>query len=296
MSELCDLLARHCHESTTVTAIPRLILTRSDVPTKPREAIYYPLLCVVARGRKRVFLGGETFDYDAATYLVASAGLPATGQVAEAPYLGLTVGLELEVLASLLLDMPPQTETPPPGRALAVDALDDDLLGCLVRLLRLLDHPERIPVLAPLIERELHYHLLLGPQREMLRQLGMPASQLSQVSRAFHLLRQNFDQSIRVEELARVAGMSTPTFHRHFRAVTSMSPLQYQKQIRLQEARRLLQTQHAKASGVAFAVGYESSSQFNREYRRMFGVTPSQDGARMRSASAPRPRAPLLRS
>lgn len=296
MSEFCDLLARHCHESTTVTAIPRLILSRSEVPTKPREAIYYPLLCVVARGRKRVFLGGETFDYAAATYLLASAGLPATGQVAEAPYLGLTFGLELEVLASLLLVMPPRQETRPPGRALAVNELDDDLLGCLVRLLRLLDHPERIPVLAPLLERELHYHLLLGPQREMVRHLGMPASQLSQISRAFNLLRQRFNQTIRVEELARLAGMSTPTFHRHFRAVTSMSPLQYQKQIRLQEARRLLQTQHAKASSVAYAVGYESSSQFNREYRRMFGITPNQDGARARGLPTPRQHASLLRS
>ena len=277
MSALSELLDRHCREATTLTAIPRLILTRSEVPTKPHEAIYYPLLCVVARGRKRVLLGEETFDYDAHTYLAASAGLPATGQVVEAPYLGLTVGLRFEVFASLLLEMPPPEQRRPPERALAVSPLDDDLLDCLLRLLRLLDHREQIPVLAPLIERELHYRLLLGPQRDMIHQLAMPASQLSQIGRAFNLLRQRFDQAIRVEELARVARMSVPTFHRHFRAVTSMSPLQYQKQIRLQEARRLLQTQHAKASDVAFAVGYESSSQFNREYRRMFGVTPSRD-------------------
>ena len=287
MNALGKLLDRHCPEPTTLTAIPRLILTRSEVPTKPHEAIYYPLLCVVARGRKRVLLGKETFDYDDHTYLVASAGLPATGQVVAAPYLGLTVGLRFEVFASLLLEMPAPEQPAPPDRALAISPLDDDLLDCLLRLLRLLDHPEHIPVLLPLIEHELHYRLLLGPQRDMIRQLGMPASQLSQIGRAFHLVRRKFDQTVRVGELARVAGMSVPTFHRHFRAVTSMSPLQYQKQIRLQEARRLLQTRHAKASGVAYAVGYESSSQFNREYRRMFSVTPGRDAAAGQAAPAP---------
>ncbi len=182
MSELCALLDRHCAPEFTTTAIPRLILSRADQPTKPHEAIYYPLLCVVAQGRKRVFVGDTTFDYDPSTYLIATVGLPAIGQVTKAPYLGLTYGLDLEVLASLQLVIPthPRRRTAT-SNALAVNPLDADLLDPLLRLLRLLDRPEEIPIMGPLIEREIHYRLLLGPQREMLGQLATPTSHLTQI-------------------------------------------------------------------------------------------------------------------
>jgi len=169
---------------------------------------------------------------------------------------------------------------------MAVNPLDDDLLDPLLRLLRLLDRPRDIPVLAPLIEREILYRLLCGPRGEMLRQLALPSSQLSQISRAINLIRERYDKSIRVDQLARTASMSATSFHRHFRAVTAMSPLQFQKRIRLQEARRRLLSQEVDAARVSFDVGYESASQFSREYRRMFGAPPGRDAAQARRALA----------
>lgn len=289
MNELCTLLARHCHQDVTPTAVPRLTLSRAAAPTEPSGVIYYPLFCVVAQGRKRVFLGDEEFRYDPTSYLVASVDLPVVGQVIEGPYLGFTLALDPAAIAALLLEMPPTaTGGRAASKALAVQALGDDLLDPILRLLRLLERPADIPVLAPGIEREVLYRLLLGPRGEMLRQMALPASQLSQVSRAINVIRARFEQTLRVEELARAAGMSAPSFHRHFRAVTAMSPLQFQKRVRLQEARRRLLSQHADAASVGFDVGYESASQFSREYRRLFGAPPGRDTARVRRALAPR--------
>lgn len=293
MNELCELLARHCHRDVTPTAIPRLTLSRALAPNEPTGAMYYPLFCAVARGRKRVFLGSEEFHYDPTSYLVASVDLPVIGQVIEAPYLGLTLALDPAALAALLLELPPRSGAGglAASKALAVQTLGDDLRDPLLRLLRLLEQPRDIPVLAPGIEREILYRLLLGPRGEMLRQLALPASQLSQVSRAIHEIRRRYEQPIRVEELARLAGMSAPTFHRHFRAVTAMSPLQFQKRIRLQEARRRLLSEPGDAARVGFDVGYESASQFSREYRRLFGAPPVRDASRVRRALAARARA-----
>ncbi len=285
---LYALLTDHCPHEVTPSAIPRLTLSRSEVTTDPVGAIYYPLFCVVVRGRKRVFLGNETIYYDPGTYLVASVDLPVSGQVVEAPYLGITLALDPGALAALLLEMPPFRGGRSPSKAMAVSTLEDELLDPLVRLLRLLDRPHDIPVLAPLIERELLYRLLLGPRGEMLRQLALPASPLSQIRRAINAIRHRYDQPLRIEELARLAGMSTPSFHRHFRAVTAMSPLQFQKRLRLQEARRRLLSEGTDAARVAFDVGYESASQFSREYRRLFGAPPSRDTRRVRGALAPR--------
>ena len=284
MTELCALVTRHCHHGMTPTAVPRLTLSRTDTTTELSAAIYYPLLCVVARGRKRIFLGHEEFHYDPNCYLVASVDLPVSGQVIEAPCLGVTLGLEPAKLAALLLDMPQITRESAPSKALAVNPLEDDLLNPLVRLLRLLDRPQDIPMLAPLIEREILYRLLLGPRGELLRQMALPNSQSAQLSRAIHLIRQRYDQKLRVEELARAASMSATSFHRHFRAMTAMSPLQFQKRIRLQEARRLLISQDVDAGRVSFDVGYESPSQFSREYRRLFGTPPARDAAQGRRA------------
>ena len=287
MSELRNLLARHCRGDLTTTAIRGLVLSRANAATELSGAIYHPLLCVVAQGRKRLFLGDEVFHYDPATYLVASADLPVTGQVIEAPCLGCTLALDAGTLAALLLELPPTANGgQAASKALEVNALEGDLLDPLLRLLRLLDRPQDIPVLAPLIEREIHYRLLCGPRGETVRQLARPDSQLSQVSRAIAVIRRRYDQPIRVEELARTAGMSVTSFHRHFRAVTALSPLQYQKQIRLQEARRMLLSRHADAARVSFDVGYESPSQFSREYRRLFGAPPGRDTGRVQAAAA----------
>jgi AraC-like DNA-binding protein len=292
MKELCALIARHCHRDFTSTPIPEVILSRSPVKTEPVAAIYHPLLCVVARGRKRIFLGDEVFDYDPATYLICSVDLPVTGQVIEAPSLGLTLTLNPRLLATLLLDLPPSAARQGASKAMEVNALEADLLDPLVRLLRLLDEPAHLPTLAPLIEREIHYRLLLGQRGAMLRQLARPASQLSQIGRTIQSIRQRYAQPLPIDELARLAGMSAPSYHRHFRAVTSMSPLQFQKKLRLQEARRRLLSEDVDASRVGFDVGYESASQFSREYRRLFGTPPSRDQAQTHSASTSQQRRP----
>ena len=285
MSELCDLITRHCRRDLTTTAFPRLVLSRVNAPTTLTAAMYYPLLCVVARGRKRIILGREEFYYDPNSYLIASLDLPVSGQVIEAPCLGVTLALDLPTLAALVLQMPPSSGERAASKALAVHPLEADLLDPLLRLLRLLDRPEDLPVLAPLIEREILYRLLRGPRGEKLRQMALPSSQLSQISRAIHLIRQRYQQKIPVEEMARTARMSATSFHRHFRAVTAMSPLQFQKRIRLQEARRRLLSEPTDAARVGFDVGYESASQFSREYRCLFGQPPSRDARRERHAA-----------
>jgi AraC-like DNA-binding protein len=278
MNELTALLDRHCRHNLTTTLIPRLTLSRSDMVTELSSAFYHPLLCVIAEGRKRVFLGNEVLYYNPDTYLVASTDLPVSGQVIEAPFFALTLAFDRAILADILFNLSTNTHVDSPAMALAVTPLGEDgLLDPILRLLRLLDEPAHIPALAPLIEREIFYRLLLGSRGEMVRQFAIPSSQLSHISRAIDLIRQRFDQSIRVEELSRVAGMSSPSFHRHFREVTTMSPLQFQKQIRLQEARRRLLSNKADVATVGFEVGYESPSQFSREYRRMFGVPPGRD-------------------
>ncbi|MDB6018521.1 MAG: AraC family transcriptional regulator [Pedosphaera sp.] len=263
----------------TPSAVPRLTLFRSNVSTALSPAMSDPVFCVLARGRKRIYLGHEEFRYDPNSYMVASLDLPVSGQVIEAPCLGMTLALDPAMLAALLLEMPPDSEARTVTKAVAVNPLEDDLLNPLLRLLQLLDQPGDIPMLAPLIEREILYRLLCGPRGEMLRQLALPSSQLSQISRAINLIRQRYDQAIRVDELARTAGMSPTSFHRHFRAVTAMSPLQFQKRIRLHEARRMLLSQKLDAASVSFDVGYESPSQFSREYRRLFGASPRRDAA-----------------
>ncbi len=286
MSELSALIARHCHRDITPSPIPGLTLSRADRPTELSPAMYYPLLCVIARGRKRIFLGQEEFYYDPDCYLVASLDLPISGQVLEAPCLGMTLALEPAKLAALLLDIPAVAEKHTSPKAVAVNPLEDDLRDPLLRLLRLLDRPADIPVLAPGIEREILYRLLRGPRGALLRQMAMPCSHLSHVNRAIRLLQERYQEKIHTDELARAAGMSATSLHRHFRAATAMSPLQFQKRLRLQEARRLLLTRDLDASRVSFDVGYESASQFSREYRRLYGQPPARDAARARRALA----------
>jgi AraC-like DNA-binding protein len=287
-SNLRELIARHCRHPETPTAIPRLTLSRPEATAALAPGIVTPLLCVLASGSKRLVLGRDEFRYDADNYLIASADLPVRGQVVVGPCLALTLAIDPTVIADVLLSLPPMQTVQPTTLALAVNHLDTDLTDAVERLLRLLDRPADIPVLAGQIEREIVYRLLCGAQGEMLRQLALPASRISQISRAIGIIRARYDEKLRIEELARTAAMSVTTFHRHFRAVTAMSPLQFQKRIRLYEARRMLLSRDVDASRVSLDVGYASASQFNREYRLLFGKPPGRDAAHERKQSAQR--------
>jgi AraC-like DNA-binding protein len=280
-NELCELITRHCRGILAPTAVPRLSLSQVDTKTKLTPAIVEPFVCVVASGSKRLMIGRDEYRYDPGNYLIASAELPVRAQVLT-PCVALALTFDPTIVADVLVALPPIPTDRTAPLALAVSPLDSDLKKAFERLVRLLDHPADIPVLAGLIEREIVYRLLCGPQGEMLRQLALPASRLSQIGRAIGMMRARYDEKIRIEELAHAAGMSPTSFHRHFRAVTAMSPLQFQKRIRLTEARRMLLSRDVDAAHVSLDVGYESSSQFNREYRRLFGQPPARDAAHVR--------------
>ncbi len=284
MRELGELCARHCHRPMTETPIPGLILSRSDCVTENSAYVYHPLLCVVASGRKRLQLGEEELSYDPGTYLVSSLDVPVQGRVVEGPCHGMTLRLDLDKVAALLLEMPSRPREVAPLRGLATEKLEADLRDPLLRLVRLLDEPEHIPVLGPMIENEILYRLLLGPRGAMVAQMALPEGPVAQVQRAIRLIRSDYARPFRVEDLAEASAMSPTSFHRHFRAVTGLSPLQFIKGIRLHEARRLLLSRPSEVSQVALEVGYESASQFSREYRRLFGTPPSQDALRLRES------------
>jgi AraC-like DNA-binding protein len=229
-------------------------------------------------------IGDRLLRYDPACNFIASLELPVSGRVVEAspakPYIGVALTIERAILADLLATMPASPEGQTSG--FAVTPVTPDLLDAWAQLLTLLDTPEDIAVLAPLREREILYRLLQGPQGGLLRQIARSDSRLSRVRRAIHWIQAHFDQAMRIEGLAEIAGMSIPSFHRHFKAATAMSPLQYQKTLRLHAARRMLVASN-DASRAAYSVGYESASQFSREYARMFGAPPSRDAERLRS-------------
>jgi AraC-like DNA-binding protein len=285
---LRKLIARHCRHPDTPTAIPRLRLSRPVATAALAPGLVTPLLCVLASGSKRLVLGRDEYRYDADNYLIASADLPVRGQVVVAPCLGLTLAIDPNVIADVLLSLPPPKTVQPTPLALAVNPLDADLTDALERLLGLLDRPADIPVLAGQIEREIVYRLLCGARGEMLRQIALPTSNISQISRTIGIIRTRYDEKLRIEELARTAGMSVTTFNRHFRAVTAMSPLQFQKRIRLYEARRMLLSRDVRATNVSLDVGYASATQFNREYRRLFGEPPRRDAAQVRKQTTRR--------
>lgn len=262
------------------TPIPRLSLFRADEPTVPLPAVYDASLCIIAQGSKRVSLGEQSLVYDAAHYLLVSVDLPLIGHVIradrDAPYLCCKIDIDQAVLADLVLTeggRAPKADLP----ALAVYRSDQDLIDAACRLIRLLDQPDRIPALAPLIEREILYRLLTGPHGSGLRWMAITDSHLNQVSRAIATIRTGFDRQLRIGDIAAAAGMSPSSLHEHFKAVTKMTPLAYQKQLRLQEARRLMLSGSISASSAGFTVGYESASQFNREYARLFGAPPRRD-------------------
>lgn len=264
------------------TDVPGLLLVRYEAPTPPNSGMYEPCICLVAQGAKRVMLGDEEYVYDANHYLISSVGLPVVANVVEAspevPLLGMVLKLDTRMLAQLMVDSNlPVARAGGSGRGIRVSEVCMPLLGSFQRLLDLLDAPQDIAVLSPLIHKEILYRLLVGEQGHYLRQLVSTGSHGFQIARAIDWLQNNYVQPLKVDSLARQIGMSTSTFHYHFRAMTSMSPLQYQKWMRLHEARRLMLLEHLDATGAAFRVGYESPSQFSREYRRQFGTPPLRD-------------------
>jgi AraC-like DNA-binding protein len=269
------------------TAIPGLSLFRREEPTEPITGMYEPSVCLVAQGAKRVMLGDDSYVYDAHHYLITSVQLPTVVQVIEAsrakPYLGLRLMLDQREISLLMVD----SNLPPPrgqqsSRGMATGDVTLPLLNAIQRLVELLAEEKDIPILAPVIQREIIYRLLVGDQGERLRQIASAGSQSHQIARAIDWLKGNFSQPLRIDDLAAQVRMSSSTFHHHFRSMTALSPLQFQKQLRLQEARRLMLAEHMDAATAAFHVGYESPSQFSREYNRVFGAPPLRDIARLR--------------
>ncbi len=290
ITQLAAVIDRHVGRTgICTTAMPHVSLIRADQPSTPTPAVYEASLCLIAQGSKRVSIGEHSVDYDAAHYLVVSVDLPLVGHVIDAspekPYLCCKIDLDPAMLADLMVSeggAVQRTDVP----VLGLYPRDPDLIDAACRLVGLLDRPETIGALAPLIEREILYRLLTGPHGPMLRHVATAGSHLNQVSRAIAAIRRRFDAPIRIDEVAAEAGMSPSSLHAHFKAITHLTPLEYQKQLRLQEARRLMLASGATAGAAGFAVGYESPSQFSREYRRLFGAPPRADIERLHAAPA----------
>lgn len=282
--QLASTVERHIEsDGSCETPVPGLALYRASFPTEHDATVYEPSLCVVVQGEKEVLVGGEAFRYDPSHTLLVSVDLPATSRVIEAspkqPCLAVRIALDPAVVGELLADTPITSSVPESRRGLAVAPLDAHLLDAIERLVALLDSPRDIRALAPLILREIVYRLLTGPQGARLRQIASAGAPAYRISQAIQWLKSHFTESFSVEALAKRVRLSPSSFHEHFKSITAMSPLQYQKQLRLQEARRLLLGESIDAADAAYRVGYESPSQFSREYRRMFGAPPRKDVA-----------------
>lgn len=264
------------------TQIDSVNITRTYQQRMPMRMIYRPSLCVVVQGAKEILFGEDTLRYDAMECLVVSMEMPASGRVVDAspqsPYIGVTIDLDVTMLREVL----EQLETPPvppaaPGPCVFVGKVDEQLAECVLRLIRMAQTPKAIPILYPSVMREICYWLLTGPQGAELCSLAVPESNFMRVAKAIYFLRANFVQTLRVEQMAEVANMSPSSFHQHFKQLTSVTPLQFQKHLRLLESRRMMVADAASVEDAAYKVGYESPSQFSREYSRMFGVAPKQD-------------------
>jgi AraC-like DNA-binding protein len=289
--ELRMLITRHAggapHRRATIGAGVRIACVTE--PTPAAAVMSEPSLAVVAQGVKRTVLNGVPYDYGTGQYLVVSLDLPVIGQALQAsadePFAVFSMQLTPAAIAPLLLETV-HAAKPPAFSGLAVSNATPELLDPIVRLVRLLDHPDDLRVLAPGLEREILWRLVTGDQGALVRQIGLANSSLTHISRAIRWIREHYQEPVLVAELAALAGMSASSFHRHFRAATSMTPIQFQKQIRLQEARALLMTSPARVAEIGYLVGYESPSQFSREYRRTFGAPPGQDAGRLQAEIA----------
>jgi len=285
LPELRTLIARHVRPDET-TAIDGVLLSAATEPGQPRAATTGTVMAIIAQGSKRLAVGERVYDYGPGQYLVASVDLPITGHYTqaspEAPALGFGLVLEPSAIASLMLEADAAGRLGPAPPGLGTADASPELLDAAVRMLRLLDSPGDRDILAPMIKRELLWRLLDGPLGESVRQIGLTDSTLTHVSRAVRWITEHFSQPFRVEDLARSCGMSTSAFHRNFHAVTALGPIQFQKQIRLQKSRLLLLTGADDVATVGYRVGYDSTSQFSREYRRQFGLPPGRDAVRLR--------------
>ncbi|GAA4495995.1 AraC family transcriptional regulator [Gluconacetobacter tumulicola] len=289
LAEIAAVMARHVSkDGFHATAIERVTLARSSTVTMPMPNVYRPQLCLVAQGQKEVTLGEHVFRYAPGRYGVVTYDLPVTGQVTaatpESPYLCLFLDFDPVMLGQLALRVPPQSGAPSQPIGKTVSDAGAGLLDAALRLLRLLDDPAALPVLGPLAEQEILYHLLAGPDGARMRHITSGEGRVAQVGRAIAWISKNFRDRFSIERLAAEVGMSPSSLHEHFRAVTAMTPLQFQKQLRLQDARSLLLVQDIDVATAALRVGYESPSQFSREYRRHFGEPPARDIARLRAS------------
>ncbi|ELB2037320.1 AraC family transcriptional regulator [Vibrio parahaemolyticus] len=264
------------------TPISGLRFSRWTTPTPPTSYTHNPSICLIAQGRKRVLLGEESFIYDANHFLISSVDLPIIANIIEAseeqPYLGLIMELDLTEISQLIVDSELSfTQSKEVQKGIAVGELSESLLDAFVRLAELLDEGQNIKILAPIIKREIFYRLLMSEQGTRLHQIVTAGSHSHQIAKAIDWLKNNFVKPLSVGDLASFTGMSKSSFYTHFRSMTSMTPLQFQKKLRLSEARRLMLTENLDAMAATFKVGYESPSQFSREYNRLFGAPPSKD-------------------
>lgn len=285
--ELVERIGRAVREDGVEEPLSGLHLARSSVSLQPIHSVVEPSICVIAQGSKEVLLGESRYHYDPAHYLLTTVALPRVSQVLSAskeqPYLSLRLELDPSLVSSVAVEadyiwLKQQAAV----SAITVSLLDDHLLEAFVRLVRLVDSPAHARVLGPLITREILYWLLIGEQGSRLRHLALQGGYTPDIIQAVKRLRQHFDQPLRIEELAQHLGMSVSGFHHHFKAVTALSPLQFQKQLRLQEARRLMLSEDLDATSAAYRVGYQDAAYFNREYKSLFGVPPMRDVQRLR--------------
>jgi AraC-like DNA-binding protein len=288
--ELVGRIARAIPADGRGEPLSGLRLNRASSPTELVHGVSDPAFCVIAQGSKEVFLGDDRYQYDPMHYLLATAELPIVSHVIEAsqerPYLSLSVKLDPTLVGSVMVEAGHVSSRSRANvRAINVSPLDASLLDAVVRLVRLLDTPAEAPFLMPLITREIVYRLLKGEQGNRLRHIALQGGHTHRIARAIEWLRQEFDQPLRIDDIAGELGMSVSSFHHHFKTVTAMSPLQFQKQIRLQEARRLMLGEDLDAAGAGYRVGYNDASHFNREYKRLFGLPPLRDVERQREAT-----------
>ncbi|CCW36556.1 transcriptional regulator, AraC family [Chthonomonas calidirosea] len=285
-AELLERIARAVPHDGSAEPLPGLLLHRASAPTSALPGVYEPAFCVIAQGSKEVYLGRECYRYDPYHYCLSTVELPVITRVVEAsrprPYLSLRLALDPALVGSVMLELGYLgARSHADAKAFDVSSLDADLLNAVVRLLRLIDHPNDAAFMASLVKREIIYRLLMGQQGERLWHIVRFNGDISPISKAIELLRKNFHRPLAVHTLAREVGMSVSGFYQHFKAVTSMSPLQFQKQLRLQEARRLMLYEGLDAASAGYRVGYNSPSHFNRDYKRLFGFPPHQHRERL---------------
>ena len=282
LNELRHLVMR-AQNRWTDTGLPRVAMVRAEACA---DQVYPPMLHLVLQGAKTLSIGDQVSTYGPSSYFVVPVDVPATGQVhpcaADSPYLALSLTLEPSVIAALLADTLNTPERPRPQRFAAVQA-QPEMLDAWLRMMRLMDRPNEAAVLAPMIEREILFRALQGPLRETLVDMARPDGRLTQIRRATEWIRQHYTEPFRVEPIAAMTDMSVAAFYRHFKAITAMTPIQYQKRLRLLRARWLLLFDTLDAASIAFTVGYESASQFSREYARLFGLPPAKDAARFKT-------------